>query len=253
MSSGPKLGNGVSLGSWITMSDPAVAEVLAVAGFDWLVVDLEHSMLGLETAGELIRVIDLCGSIPLVRVTSNDPQQIKRVMDSGARGVVVPMVLSADDAARAVAATRYPPDGTRGVGLGRAQGYGTGFREYLEWQVDGPVVIVQIEHVEAVENLEGILGVPGVDGLLIGPYDLSSSLGVPGRFDDPGFLESMQKVQSTAQGMGVPTGLHIVDPEVKELEKAIAEGHTLIAYGVDFRFLDVGARHGLAALEGPRD
>ena len=237
-----------TIGTWLTLNDPAIAEIMAAAGFEWLAVDLEHSLLTLDSAGELIRVIELCGASPLVRLTSNDADQIKRVMDAGAHGVIVPMVLCADDAARAVAGTRYPPIGTRGVGLGRAHGYGYKFHQYLEWQVAGPIVIVQIEHREAVENLEEILAVPGVDGLLIGPYDLSSSMGIPGKFDDPGFMESVETIRSTARHMGVPAGIFIVEPEVDELEQAVAEGYTFIVYSVDFRFLDTGARRGIAAM-----
>src|SRR3990167_5583095 len=110
-----------TIGSWITLGHTAIAEIMARAGFDWLVVDLEHSTISIEQAGELIRVIDLCGVAPLVRLTSNHPDQIKRVMDAGAHGIIVPMVNSADDAARAVAATSYFPKGIRGVGLARAQ------------------------------------------------------------------------------------------------------------------------------------
>ncbi|SVD84446.1 uncharacterized protein METZ01_LOCUS437300, partial [marine metagenome] len=186
-----------TIGTWLTLNDPAVAELMAAAGFDWLVVDLEHSLLTLERAGELIRVIELCGSTPLVRLTSIDLDQIKRVMDAGAHGVVVPMVLCADDAERAVAGTRYPPAGTRGVGLGRAHGYGVGFQEYWDWQVDEPIVIVQIEHRLALDNLDEIFAVPGVDGLLIGPYDLSASMGIPGKFDDPLYTNSLELILST--------------------------------------------------------
>jgi 2-dehydro-3-deoxyglucarate aldolase len=112
----------LTVGSWITLGNTSIAEILANAGYDWLVVDLEHTTISLEQAGELIRTIELAGVSPLVRLTNNDENQIKRVMDAGAHGIVVPMVKSADDAKYAVAATRYPPLGNRGVGLARAQG-----------------------------------------------------------------------------------------------------------------------------------
>jgi 2-dehydro-3-deoxyglucarate aldolase len=112
----------LTIGSWITLGNTSVAEILSNAGYDWLVVDLEHSTISLEQAGELIRTIELAGVSSLVRLTSNDGNQIKRVMDAGAEGIVVPMVNNVDDAKFAVAATRYPPLGSRGVGLARAQG-----------------------------------------------------------------------------------------------------------------------------------
>ena len=173
----------ITIGSWVTIGNNAIAEILANAGFDWLVVDLEHTTISLEQAGEIIRTIELSGVPSLVRLTSNDENQIKRVMDAGAQGIVVPMVQDAGDAMRAIAATRYPPLGNRGVGLARAQQYGASFKEHLAWQADinsGPIVVVQIEHIEAVDNLKEILSVSGVDAFIIGPYDLSCSMGIPG-------------------------------------------------------------------------
>ncbi|MES2510130.1 MAG: aldolase/citrate lyase family protein [Pseudomonadota bacterium] len=239
----------LTLGSWITLGHSAIAEIMARAGFDWLVVDLEHSVIGIDVAGELIRAIDLSGIAPLVRLTSNDPDQIKRVLDAGAHGIVVPMANSAEEAASAVRATRYAPSGTRGVGLGRAQGYGAAFAEYLEWQKDGPVVLVQIEHRDAVERLEEILTVPGVDGLIIGPYDLSCSMGIPGQFENAEFVAAMTRIRETAKRVGCPAGLHIVEPDVLLLEKTIKEGYTIIAYSVDIRILDVGVRAGISKMK----
>jgi 2-keto-3-deoxy-L-rhamnonate aldolase RhmA len=232
------------------LGHPSIAEIMAKAGFEWIVVDLEHSMIGLEQAAELIRTIDLCGVSPLVRLTSNDADQIKRVMDAGAHGIVVPMVNSADDAARAVAATRYAPQGTRGVGLSRAQGYGVRFREYLEWQAEGPVVMVQIEHRDGVAHLEEILAVPGVDGFIIGPYDLSCSMGIPGQFEREEFVSAMQGILTTAKRLKRPAGVHLVEPDRDRLEQAVRDGYTFIAYSVDFRILDDGLRQGLQRLKG---
>jgi len=236
----------LTLGSWITIGHPAVAEIMARAGFDWLAVDLEHSVIGIDAAGDLIRTIDLCGVVPLVRLTSNDPDQIKRVMDAGAHGIVVPSVNFPEEAARAVAATRYAPSGSRGVGLGRAQAYGPGFREYLKWQSDGPIVIVMIEHQAAIDRLEQILSVPGVDGFLIGPYDLSCSLGTPGQFELPEFISAMARIRETGKRLHRPAGLHIVEPDPQLLKQTIREGYTFIAYSVDMRMLDVSARQGIA-------
>lgn len=238
----------VTLGSWITLGHPAIAEILARAGFDWLVVDLEHSTISIEQAGELIRVIDLCGVAPLVRLTSNHSDQIKRVMDAGAHGIVVPMVNSAADAAKAVSAVHYAPAGTRGVGLARAQAYGTGFKEYFEWQKKGAVVIVQIEHKDALACLEEILTVPGVDGFIIGPYDLSCSMGIPGQFDHPDFVAAMELIRSTGERLKIASGVHIVEPDAERLMQCLQQGYRFIAYSVDMRILDVGARQGLESM-----
>lgn len=234
-----------TLGAWITIAHPAIGEIMARAGYEWIVVDLEHTTVGIETAGELIRAIDLCGSCPLVRLTSNDDAQIKRMLDAGAHGIVVPCVNSAEEAEQAVAATRFAPQGTRGVGLARAQGYGARFKEYFEWQKNGIVVIVQIEHKEALSRIEGILSTPGVDGYIIGPYDLSCSMGIPGEFSHPDFISAIAKVQEVARKVGCPSGLHIVEPDLDRLDEAVKEGYNFIAYSADLRIMDVGARLGL--------
>ncbi len=238
----------VTLGSWITIGHPAIAEIMAKAGFDWLVVDLEHSTISIDVAGDLIRTIDLCGVAPLVRVTSNNHDQIKRVLDAGAHGIVVPMVNSAADATQAVAATRYGPKGVRGVGLARAQGYGATFKDYMHWMEHGPIVIVQIEHKDAVDHLEEILAVSGVDGFIIGPYDLTCSMGIAGQFDRHEFLEAMARIRETAHRLRCPGGVHIVEPDLQRLYQTIKEGFTFIAYSVDMRMLDVAVRQGVAKM-----
>jgi 2-dehydro-3-deoxyglucarate aldolase len=234
-----------TVGSWITLAHPAIAEIMASAGFDWLVVDLEHSVITIREAEELIRVIDLANSVPLVRLSSNDATQIKRVMDAGASGIIVPMVKTAEDALQAVESIKYPTDGVRGVGLARAQGYGVFFQEYLEWQKHGTIVIVQIEHIEAVSNLKEILSVDGVDGYIIGPYDLSGSMGIPGQFEHPDFLRAMDRIKEVALSLNVTGGIHVVEPDVEQLSSRIEEGYTFIAYSLDVRILDNNCRQAL--------
>ena len=207
----------VTIGSWITLAHPSIAEIMAKAGFDWLAVDLEHSSITIREAEDLIRVINLCGVVPLVRLTSNDPNQIKRVMDSGAHGVIVPMVNHPKDAINAVQAVKYPPAGNRGVGLARAHGYGETFDD-LAWQDEGSLVIVQIEHIKAVENLEDIISVEGVNGYIVGPYDLSASMGIPGDFQHSEFKEAMEEINRIAKKLNIPGGVHFVEPYPTTLE-----------------------------------
>jgi len=237
--------NKVTIGTWITLAHPSIAEIMAASGFDWIAVDLEHSVITIREAEELIRVINLSGVTSLVRLTSNDPNQIKRVMDAGSCGVIVPMVKSINDVKQAVAAVKYPPHGNRSVGLARAQDYGSSFQEYLEWQKNQSIVIIQIEHIEAVNNLEAIFGVDGVDGYIIGPYDLSASLGIPGEFDNSVFINAMDRVKKIASDMEMMGGIHIIEPEPEQLQKRIAEGYKFIAYSLDIRMIDVACREGL--------
>ena len=235
-----------TVGAWVTLGHPAIAEIMAAAGFDWVVVDLEHSVTSIERAAELIRAIDRYAAAPLVRLTSSNPDQAKRLMDAGAHGIIVPMVNTVMDARRAVEMVRYGPEGTRGVGLGRAQGYGARFQQYLAWQREEPIVVVQIEHIAAIEVLPEILSVPGVDGYFVGPYDLSCSMGRPGEFSHPEFTAAMDRIRTVGQQSGLPGGLHIVEPDTGALRQALADGHRFIAYSVDIRMLDVAARAGVA-------
>ncbi len=241
--------NALTIGSWVTLGHPAVAEIMASAGFDWLAVDLEHSTITIREAEELIRIIELKGISPLVRLSSNNAEQIKRVMDSGAHGVIVPMVNSPEEAKLAVSAVKYPPEGNRSIGLARAQGYGARFAEYFNWQKHNSLVVVQIEHIDAVSNLESILSVEGVDAYIVGPYDLSGSLGIPGNFSAPEFLEAMNQIRDVSRRLRVPGGVHIVEPDPLQLRRCIEEGNQFIAYGVDIRILDTVCRQGIENIQ----
>jgi len=241
--------NKCSIGSWITLGHPAIAEIMSKAGYEWLVVDLEHSVITIREAEDLIRIIDLAGVIPLVRLTSNNNDQIKRVMDAGAKGIIVPMVNSPEQAQQAIEAVKYPPDGKRGIGLARAQGYGAKFQKYLEWQKENTVVIVQIEHIDAVNNIDAIFSVDGVDGFIIGPYDLSGSLGIPGQFDHPDYIAAVDKINVEAKKMNVMSGIHIIEPNPDLLKQRIKEGYRFIAYSLDTRMLDVSCRTGIECIK----
>jgi 2-dehydro-3-deoxyglucarate aldolase len=227
----------LTLGSWISCGDPAVAEIMAKAGFEWLVVDMEHTCISSTDEQRLIQVIDLCGCVPMVRVGANDPLQIKRAMDAGAQGVVVPMVNSRDDAERAVNALYYPPLGARGVGLARAQAYGREFSRYCGRAALESVLIVQIEHIDAVECLGDILAVEGVDGFMVGPYDLSGSLGYPGDWGQTSVVEALGEVEKTMHASSKPGGFHVVHSDRDELRRRIELGYRFIAYGDDMVFL----------------
>ena len=227
----------LTIGSWLSSAFPLLAEMLASSGFDWLVIDMEHTGIDFGDALSLIQVIELAGVPPLVRVGDNDPLFIKRALDSGAHGVVVPMVNSAPDAARAVDAAHYPPYGSRGAGLSRAQRFGMGFDDYREWAAREVVVIVQIEHIDAVENLDEIVAVDGVDGFIVGPYDLSASMGHPGDWGADSVVAALERVREVASRGGVIGGYHVVHSRHDELEQRIEEGYRFIAYGDDMVFL----------------
>ncbi len=232
----------LTIGSWITIGSTVVAEIMAKAGYDWLTIDMEHSAITIDIAQDLIRVIELCGVTPFVRVGNNDANIIKRVMDAGAHGVIVPMVNTREDAENAVRSVKYPPRGFRGVGLARAQKYGADFEGYKQWNDKNSIVIVQVEHILAVENLEEILSVPEVDGFIIGPYDLSGSLGVPGEFDNPEVLDALKRVKEIAEKKNALSGFHVISPTDEAFQEKVAEGYKFIPHSLDILFLGNSCR-----------
>ena len=226
----------LTIGSWLSLADTDVAEMMAKSGFDWLVIDQEHSSIGLREMSRLIQVIDLAGSVPLVRVGVNDPLHIKQALDSGAKGIIVPMVNSVDMAKTAVQAAHYPPKGTRGVGLYRAQGYGESFDSYRRNMADDIIVVVQIEHYSAIDNIRAIMKVDGVDAFLVGPYDLSGSYGKPGDFNDNEVVQALNIIEKYCVDGDKSGGIHVVHTN-DDINKCIEQGYKFIAYGSDMIFL----------------
>ena len=242
-----KLRGGVlSLGTWQMIGNTTISEILCDAGFDWIAIDMEHTGIDVDVALELIRVIDRCGKVPAVRLSVNDFTLIKRVLDSGAKIIIVPMVMNRGDAEKAVSAAYYPPRGTRGVGLARAQGYGFGFEEYKKNYENEAVIVAQIEHIEAVNNLEEIVTVDGIDATIIGPYDLSGSLGHPGDFDNLDFKDALTKYEDVSRRFGKPMGYHIVEPTKEEVQDRFNKGYKFIALGFDSFFIGKKCREVLS-------
>jgi len=234
----------ISIGSWMSMAHVSIAEILASAGYDWVVIETEHTAIDVSEVLRLIVAIEGRGSVPLVRLAWNDPIQAKAVMDSGAAGVLVPMVNSKADAELAVQNIKYPPMGSRGVGLARAQGYGVTLNEYVRNANRDSLLMVQIEHIDAVKNIDEILSVPGVDGTFIGPYDLSLSMGLVGQLDHPDVETAKQRVLEATNARGLVPGIHLVHPDtaVDELKNCANLGYRFIALGTDILFLGDSCR-----------
>lgn len=224
-----------TIGSWITIPDPIVAEIMSQF-FNWLVIDMEHSAITLDKAQDLIRIIELNNCIPLVRLSENNPYIIKRVLDAGAMGIIVPMVNSKDDVIKALNAVHYPPIGTRGVGLARAQGYGFNFDLYKKITCVDLIVIAQIEHKDGVKNLSSILQTD-IDGVIVGPYDLSGSFGKPGNFEDNIFKDNLKIIESKAKQYKKSLGYHVIQPNYSLIEEKKKQGYNFLAFSIDTLFL----------------
>lgn len=235
-----------SFGIFQGIASNAVSEILANRGFDWILVDMEHGMMGIETAGDLFAAIARGGPTPLVRVPSNDQATIKRALDAGAMGVMVPMVNSKEDAVRAVSSCKYAPAGSRGIGPGRASLFGIRMGEYLAAADAQVMVIPQAEHRDAVEHIDDILSVPGIDVIFIGPYDLSCSMGLPGQVNHPDVEKAIDTVLSAAKRTGVAPGIFCMDAESARMRAA--QGFRFIALGLDSVLLDRAATGALGVV-----
>jgi 2-dehydro-3-deoxyglucarate aldolase len=238
-----------TLGTWLTIPHQSVVEILGTAGFDWITLDLEHASIDFETAFNLIGHIQGNGMKAFVRVSKNEEVVIKKVLDAGADGIIVPMVNSAADVQKLINYTYYPPHGKRGVGLNRAQNYGLGFKEYQEKLKKEIIVIAQIEHIDAINNLEDILAFDELDATLIGPYDLSASLNLPGQYDQDIVLEALKKYEQICEQKGKTKGAHVIQSDPSFLVDKLNLGYSFLAYSLDFFFLGDAARKGMAELK----
>jgi 2-keto-3-deoxy-L-rhamnonate aldolase RhmA len=239
----------ICLGATLTMNSPTVAEMLSHIGLDWLWFEMEHSSLGETDVLAMLQATNGSDVSTVIRVPWNDKTMIKRALDLGPDGIIVPLVNSREEAEYAVRAMKYPPVGERGAGLGRAQCYGMHMGEYLETANAEVTLILMIEHVRAVENIEEILAVPGVDSVMIGTLDLSGSMGMLGNTGDPKVEGAVQKVLAACKKRKVPCGIITVAPE--QTNERIAQGFTNLIMGIDVLFLHGAARAALGQIKKP--
>lgn len=218
----------------------SVAEVMGAARYDWVAVDLEHGAIGVQQLPDLFRALESGGTLPLARLGQADARECKQVLDAGAGGVIAPMISSADQLTRIRDACRWPPAGRRGVGFSRANLFGKNFDRYVE-EAQAPLLIAMIEDIRSVDDLDNILEVDGLDAVLIGPYDLSASMGRTAQFQAPEFVAAIKRVRSACSAHHVACGVHVVMPDPAVLRERIAEGFQFLAYGMDAVFLNVGA------------
>ncbi|HEY8530982.1 MAG TPA: aldolase/citrate lyase family protein [Limnochorda sp.] len=228
-----------TVGTWINLPEPAVAEILAAYGMDWLVIDTEHGPMDWETVENLLRAMKGTEVVPLIRVAGNDPFLIKKALDRGAMGILVPMVNSAEEARAAVAAAKYPPEGFRGMAGTRASRYGLDMESYVEsWNRD-VLVVIQVETRAGLEHVESIAAVPGVDVLFVGPNDLSASLGIFRQYDHPLFQDAVRRIRDAARACGVAPGY--MGRDAASVLAKVDEGFTFIAAGTDVGLLKEAA------------
>jgi 4-hydroxy-2-oxoheptanedioate aldolase len=229
-------------GCWLILGSPITAEIVGLAGFDWVLIDLEHGAGTEREALAQMQAIQGTAAASIVRVESGEPARIARIMDMGAEGIMCPKVNNADDALKIVNGLHYPPKGNRGVAkLVRAADYGYNFASYYSESFDNVLGIVQIETVEALDNVDAIAAVEGVDVLFIGPSDLTMSMGIFGQFEHPEYLTAVKKIIQAAQKAGKSTGILFYKPE--EYIKYHTMGIRFIACSSDGAFVIDAAKN----------
>ena len=234
-----------AIGTIVTLETPDVAEMLSLCGFDWLFIDMEHGPLSPGTTQHIIQAIaDDCSSI--VRVPENSEVWVKKALDTGCDGVIVPQVSSAEEARLAVTATKFPPQGSRSVGIARAHGYGMSFTEYVASANDKVALVIQIEHIDAINNIEEILAVPGIDGVLIGPYDLSGSMNMLGQVTSEPVRSSIAEIKKKCQEKSIPVGMFVMQAE--DAQEEINDGCKFIVVGIDSVLIWNAAKNALDAV-----
>ena len=236
----------VLVGTIVSLNSPQVAEILSDVGFDWLFIDAEHGAHGPLAVESLIQATG--DRTPcLVRIPVHEETWIEKMLDVGATGIIAPQVNTVAQAQQVVNYAKYPPRGERGVGVARAQRYGAEFESYLAQANESLLTVIQIEHRDAVENVRALAAVEGVDVLFIGPYDLSTSMGIPGQVDDPAVCEAISEVLATCRESDKVPGIFGIAPDT--VSRYVEMGFTLVGVGVDSLFLSQAASQ---ALEGAR-
>lgn len=231
-----------AIGTIVTLESPEITEILSHSGFDWLFFDMEHGTVSTTSVQHLIQAMDE-GCSAIIRIPENSAVFIKKALDTGCDGIIVPQVNTVEDAESAVAAAKYPPQGSRSVGIARAQGYGMRFAEYIKNANDTTSLIIQIEHKTAVENLDQILAVKGIDGVLIGPYDLSGSMNLLGQIADERVQTAIKTIKEKCKKADVPFGMFVMQAEA--VKKELDDGCSFVAVGIDTVLLSNAARETL--------
>tara|TARA_A100001011_G_scaffold388785_1_gene469102 strand:- start:4213 stop:4974 length:762 start_codon:yes stop_codon:yes gene_type:complete len=226
-----------SIGTWQQLNDSNVSEILANSGYDWVTLDLEHGAITLDKLQDHIRAIELYDVLPFVRIKSSSIEHIQTAIEAGAAGIILPQVNSSNQLKQLIKAAKIPPRGSRGIGYSRANLYGMKFNEYLK-EKNIPLLIAIIENNNSLEDIEEICRIKELDGLFIGPYDLSASLGITGKFDNKKYISIVKYIIKCAKKNNKPCGIHVVSPDEKELKMRIKQGFQLLAYSLDTVFLN---------------
>ena len=233
----------------VSVRSPEVAETLALCEYDWLFLDLEHSTIDIPSAQNIIQAV-ASRAFTVLRLPDNNPEHFKKALDTGCDGLVIPMVNSQNDALAAVLAAKYPPLGERSIGIGRAHAYGLSFASYVQDANASVALILQIEHRLAVEQIDSILAVDGFDGIFIGPYDLSGSMGLTGQVGHPEVVAAIEKVREACAKANMPLGIFC--SSVAQAAAEMQRGTKFVVCGTDLMLMASSAKANLKELRSLR-
>ena len=242
------LNNRQSIGSWIQIPNSSVAEIIGQMGFEWVAVDMEHGAVSLSQLPDIFRALELGNTLPLVRLSQGEEKECKQALDAGAAGVIIPMVNDANKLKKIINFCRWPPAGKRGVGFSRANIFGHKFDHYKH-EAQQTLIVAMIEDLVAVNNLESILSVKGLDAVLIGPYDLSASMNLMGKFSNKRFKKIIQKILNLSKKYKVSAGIHIVEPSKLTVKEITSQGYQFIACGMDTIMIQDSAKKYLSSFK----
>lgn len=232
------------IGTLLSLNSAELAEIMVKVGYDWLFIDAEHGAFSPQDTQAMLQSAGNCPCV--IRIPSQEETWIKKSLDMGSAGIIVPQVNTAEEAEQIIRWAKYAPSGTRGVGIGRAHSYGMEFEDYLKHANDSTAVIIQAETPAALENIDSITDVKGIDAILIGPYDLSTALGKPGQLDDPVVVDAFETIRKCCQSKGISLGYFGITADA--VRPYMDNGFNLIAIGVDTLFVTHGAQEMLNAL-----
>ena len=224
-------------GGWVSFAHPSISEIFAQAGFDFIAIDMEHSTISVEQAQRIIATCQGDGTLCLPRPVSHSNDWIKPLLDSGADGLIVQMVNTPQEVENIIQHVKFPPIGSRSYGVNRAHNYGLNFDDYIKKWNESSSVIIQVESIQAVENIEKLLEFDEVDGVMIGPYDISGSLGVPGKTSHQLVIDATRKVIEACQKFGKSCGTQIENPTDENVEASFDFGYTFVILGSDLFIL----------------
>lgn len=222
----------VLIGGWMQISNPNLAEIMGDFDYNWIALDMEHGSFSNKELPDHFRAIELKDKLSFVRLPSKNLEICCQVLDAGCAGIIIPNIKNSSELISIRNKCYLPPNGNRGVGYSRANLFGKNFSKFKSEKIK-PVIVAMIENINSLENLKQILSVKGLDAILIGPYDLSASMNITGKFNDPKFKSAIKKIKVLAKEKKIPCGIHVIQPVRKILNKYKKHGYQFLPYSTD--------------------